>query len=101
MDYFQAIAETYPGDAEYYVDADTADQARKAEIFSEFTAADFAICHYHKSDWTKTDAIALEILESGTENRAVLEQINGDERLGDEDRWSHRKLTYLQCAGGR
>lgn len=60
VEYFQAIAKTYPDDAEDYVDAATADQAQQA--------------------------IALEILESSAEARAVLGQINGDERLGDEDR---------------
>ncbi len=86
VEYFQAIAKTYPDDAEDYVDAATADQAQQAEAFGEFTAADFATCHYHRADWAKIGAIALEILESSAEARAVLGQINGDERLGDEDR---------------
>ncbi len=54
-----------------------------AEAFGELTTADFAACHYHWADWANIGAIALEVAESDSE---ALEQIEGDERLDDEDR---------------
>lgn len=88
----RAIAKTYPDDDPA---GGHTGQTATAEAFDELTAADFAACHYHRAGWANIGAIALEVVESGSE---ALEKIEGDERLGDEDRvWLASLFTDPIC----